>query len=379
MQNSNRPQILEKEDFYRLFILLKSEGFRVMGPRAREGAIVYDEIASESDLPMGWTDQQEAGQYKLNKTDSRTFFGYTAAVQSWKRFLNPARHLLFRSRKKNGGFEVSADDHATQYAFIGVRACELAAIAIQDRVFLQGPYRDPVYAAAREATVLIAVNCTRAGGTCFCSSMKSGPKVTEGFDLALTELADPENCFLVEAGTQTGEDLLSKLPHRQAEESEVRRADELVQAAAQQMGRTLDTEGIQQLLYNNYENRRWDEVASRCLSCANCTMVCPTCFCSTVEDVTDLAGDTAERWRRWDSCFNLDFSYIHGGTIRSTTKSRYRQWLTHKLATWIEQFGTSGCVGCGRCITWCPVGIDLTQEVSEIRHSRQTTSAISKE
>lgn len=378
MQNTHRPQILEKQDLSRLLVLLKSDGFKVIGPRVREGAIVYDEIASESDLPVGWIDQQEEGQYKLNKTDSRAFFGYTTAVQSWKRFLNPARHLLFRSRKKNGSFEVSRDDDSARYAFVGVRACELAAIAVQDRVFLSGPYLDPVYAAARKATLIIAVNCTRAGGTCFCASMKSGPKVTSGFDLALTELGEPD-CFLVEPGTQAGEDILSKLPHRRAKDDEIRRANELVQAAAQQMGRTLDTEGIQQLLYGNYENRRWDEVASRCLSCANCTMVCPTCFCSSVEDVTDLTGDTAERWRRWDSCFNLDFSYIHGGTIRSTTKSRYRQWLTHKLATWIEQFGTSGCVGCGRCITWCPVGIDLTHEVNEIRHSRQSTSAISKE
>jgi Fe-S-cluster-containing hydrogenase component 2 len=135
------------------------------------------------------------------------------------------------------------------------------------------------------------------------------------------------------------------------------------------MGRKIDTVGIKELLYSNYEHPRWDQVAARCLSCANCTMVCPTCFCTTVEDVTDLSGEHAERWRKWDSCFTANFSYIHGGNIRATVKSRYRQWMTHKLATWIDQFGESGCVGCGRCITWCPVAIDLTEEVRAIRES----------
>jgi ferredoxin len=100
-------------------------------------------------------------------------------------------------------------------------------------------------------------------------------------------------------------------------------------------------------------------------------MACPTCFCTTVDDVTDLTGSQAVRSRRWDSCFSMDFSYIHGGSVRSSGASRYRQWLTHKLASWQDQFGASGCVGCGRCITWCPVGIDLTEEVEAIRQDAE--------
>jgi ferredoxin len=131
--------------------------------------------------------------------------------------------------------------------------------------------------------------------------------------------------------------------------------------------RSLDTEGIRDLLFSNLEHPRWDEVASRCLSCTNCTLVCPTCFCSSVTEVADLSGDRVDRERQWASCFTLDHARIHGGSVRSTTASRYRQWLTHKLAGWIDQFGSSGCTGCGRCITWCPVGIDLTEEVAAIR------------
>ena len=142
------------------------------------------------------------------------------------------------------------------------------------------------------------------------------------------------------------------------------------------MGRSLQTSGLKELLYRNSESPRWDAVAQRCLSCANCTLVCPTCFCSTIEDLTDLAGQEAERIRKWDSCFTTDFSYIHGGSVRATPRSKYRQWMMHKLAYWLDQFGTSGCVGCGRCITWCPVGIDITEEARVIRESEATTASV---
>jgi Fe-S-cluster-containing hydrogenase component 2 len=200
--------------------------------------------------------------------------------------------------------------------------------------------------------------------------MNTGPKATGGFDLALTEvLGDGTHFFMVEAGSERGSEALKELPHREAKQEEMGAAERTVAETSQHMGRSMDIAGIKELLYRNYEHPRWDEVASRCLTCANCTMVCPTCFCTTVKDVTDLTGEHAERWRKWDSCFTMDFSCIHGGSVRASTKSRYRQWMTHKLATWIDQFGTSGCVGCGRCITWCPVAIDLTEEVRAIRQT----------
>jgi ferredoxin len=176
----------------------------------------------------------------------------------------------------------------------------------------------------------------------------------------------------VDVGTELGAEIMAELPHGEAEDREKNAAEQLVAQAAQKMGRHMDTANIKDLLYQNYEHPRWDQVAARCLACANCTMVCPTCFCTTVEDVTDLKGEHAERWQKWDSCFTKDFSYIHGGSIRATPKARYRQWMTHKLATWIDQFGTSGCVGCGRCITWCPVAIDITEEVRAIRQAPQS-------
>lgn len=363
--------VLECQQFERLFETLRARGYKIVGPTISDGAIVYDELRSVSDLPRGWTDEQAAGRYRLQKRQNGAWFSYAVGPHSWKKFLHPPLLRLWTAERTDGGFSVTADQQQPpRLALVGVRACELHAIAIQDRVFLQGPAIDLTYKARRDRVFVIAVQCGEPGGTCFCVSMNTGPGVSVGFDLALTEiLTDDRHYFVVEVGTQRGAELLSNVPCCPASHEDRHRAAQVIAGAAARMGRHMDTTEIKQLLYRNLEHPRWDDVATRCIACANCTMVCPTCFCTTVEDVTDLQGEKAERWRKWDSCFTAEFSYIHGGSVRATIRARYRQWLTHKLATWIDQFGTSGCVGCGRCITWCPVGIDITQEVQAIRES----------
>ena len=363
------PIIIERADFDQLFRGLARRGYQIVGPTVRDGAIVYDHVTSADDLPAGWTDEQNAGVYRLKRRKDGALFGYAVGPHSWKKFLLPPAMKLWRAEKRGDGFAIEENqEKIPRYAFISVRACELNAIAIQDRVFQGGPHVDASYQARRENIFTVAVNCGQAGGTCFCVSMECGPRAAQGFDLALTEVLDgARHYFVVEVGSEKGAEIAREVAHREAVADETGRAESVVAGTAAQMGRHMDTAGIKELLYNNLEHARWDDVAARCLSCANCTMVCPTCFCSTVEDVTDLSGESAERWRKWDSCFTMDFSYIHGGPIRSSARSRYRQWMTHKLATWIDQFGSSGCVGCGRCITWCPVGIDITEELRAIR------------
>jgi sulfhydrogenase subunit beta (sulfur reductase) len=364
---------LERDDLQGLLDVLKGWGYQLVAPTVREGAVVLDEVTSVDDLPVGWTDEQDGGTYRLKRRRDSALFGYTVGPHSWKKLLSLPRVQLWSARQSGRGFKVATNSSdAPKYAFIGARSCELHAIAIQDRVFLGGPYADPVYKARRDNVFVVAVNCGQAGGTCFCVSMETGPKASFGFDLALTEVLEgAEHYFAVEVGTERGAEVLGQVAHKGATAAEKAAAEKVVARAAAQMGREMDTTDIKGLLYRNYEHARWDDVAARCLTCGNCTLVCPTCFCTTVEDVTDLKGEQAERWRRWDSCFTMDFSYIHGGSIRGSTKARYRQWMTHKLATWIDQFGTSGCVGCGRCITWCPVGIDITEEARAIRASER--------
>jgi len=362
--------LMPAADFPQLLVALGRLGYRMVGPTLRDGQLIYGDLTGVADLPVGWTDAQEPGAFRLQPRDDQALFGYGVGQQSWKQFLFPSHHLLWRAERHENGFQiVPPAENVPRYAFIGVRACDLQAMVVQDRVFLQGPHVDPVYQARREQAFILAVNCGGRGcSTCFCVSMGSGPRATSGFDLALTEvLQEGNHYFLLEVGTERGVGVLQSAPHRLAAAAEIEAADGVVAARAANMGRKLDTQGLKELLYRNYEHPRWDEVTARCLNCGNCTWVCPTCFCHTVEEVTDLSGAVAERWRRQDVCFTVDYSYIHGGSIRSSPRSRYRQWLTHKLATWHDQFGCSGCVGCGRCLTWCPVGIDLTEEVRAIR------------
>jgi ferredoxin len=356
-------------DLQTLIELLAGRGYRVLGPVVRDGAIVYDDIAAVADLPAGWTDRQQAGHYALQRRDDDALFGYAVGPSSWKRFLHPPVETLWRARRDDGEFSIiPAEPPAQKFAFLGVRACELHGIAIQDRVFVAGPYPDAQYAARRRDAFLVAVNCADPAETCFCTSMGTGPKAEAGFDIALTELVGPAwHGFVAEAGTQAGAEVLAALAARPASAQQVAAAEAVSVQAAQRITRRLETDGLKHALQAGATHPHWDDVAARCLGCANCTMVCPTCFCTSVADRSDLAGERAERVRRWDSCFNLDFSFIHGGPVRAGRPARYRQWITHKLANWIDQFGTSGCVGCGRCIAWCPVGIDITAEAAAIR------------
>jgi ferredoxin len=373
-------RVLERNDFPSLFRALSAKGYKVVGPTVRDGAIVYDHISGVDDLPIGWTDRQEAGKYRIERRNDDALFGYVVGPFSWKKFLYPPRERLWTAARDGDSFVVTPEPlDGAPLAFLGMRACELAGVAVQDRVFMGGPVVDPGYAARRGRILRIAVQCGQAGGTCFCVSMGTGPGVQKGADVVITEILDgSRHYFLVEVGSTEGAAVLSGVPLKPAASDDPAKAQAVVGRAAAAMGRTLDTEGIHDLLLKNLEHPRWEIVAKRCLACTNCTMVCPTCFCSNQEEVPDLSVEKVERWRRWDSCFNLGLTEMHGQAVRRSQLSRYRQWLTHKLAGWHDQFGTSGCVGCGRCITWCPVGIDLTEEVAAIRTAPMRSAATSE-
>jgi len=364
-------RLLPKARLDDLIGLLARDGFEVIGPRIEQAAIVYGPIRSSQELPVGWTERQAPGSYRLERRGDDAYFGFAVGPHSWKKYLFPPTLRLWQARRADGGFTVDeCEPDPPRRALLGVRSCELHAIAVQDRVFIgrDGRFTDPHYARARERLFLVAVECEFPGGTCFCTSMGTGPAVTATnettFDLALTELDD---AFVVRAGSAAGNSVVSRLELTDAPAERVAEARRRVEQAAQSMGRTVDVTEIRNLLHRNQEHPRWDDVGNRCLACTNCTLVCPTCFCSSVSDVTDLSLEHAERVRQWDSCFNPEFAAVHGGNFRQTIRGRYRQWLTHKFASWFDQFDVSGCVGCGRCITWCPVGIDVTEEISAIR------------
>lgn len=370
--SNQERRFLPKAELSVMFDSLKARGYTVIGPVLHREAIKLLPIAGVDEIARGLRDIQDGGHYRLEKGDDELFFEYVVGPDSAKCYFFPARQDLFTLENASARLSLhESREQVPKLALFSVRPCDLAAIHVQDRVFAGG---EPAgaerceaelhYLRSRAESMVIAVNCTRPGGTCFCDSMKTGPKATEGFDLALTELRAG---FVVEAGSEQGSSLLNELPLRAPSPAELELADLKMERAREHMGRRLDTDDIVRLLDRNIEHPRWDEVAARCLSCGNCTMVCPTCFCSTVSDSSDLAARQATRSRRWESCFTHQFSYTTTGPHRQTIRGRYRHWLRHKLGTWWEQFGTSGCIGCGRCITWCPVGIDLTEEMAAIR------------
>ena len=365
--------IIKRSDFDSLIDALKARSYTIIGPTIRDNAVVYDELGAASDLPVGWTDEQEISTYRLKHSSVASLFGYSVGPYSWKRYLFPPRAKILAVTKKGKTMEadrVEVQLRSTRFAFIGVRSCELHAIEIQDKVFMNAQFSDPGYAQRRSGAFIVAVNCTQSSGTCFCTSMKTGPKVKGHFDLLLTEvLENGEHYFLAETGSEKGTEVLKDVPHKNADPLQAEVARKLVEGTKAHMRKTMKVDGVKELLEGNMESSHWEEVGRRCLMCANCTLVCPTCFCSTIDDITDLSGDHAERWRRWDSCFMMDFAKVTGGNFRPSPKARYRQWITHKFSSWMEQFGTSGCVGCGRCITWCPVGIDITAELQAIRNN----------
>ncbi|GAA0594729.1 4Fe-4S dicluster domain-containing protein [Kutzneria viridogrisea] len=354
-------EILDRDGLNHLVDSLLATGHRVIGPTVRDSAIVLDELSGGAQLPDGWGVEVAPGSYRLRRREDMAVFAHSAGPQSWKQFVHPARRKLWQTDRD--GEYVPAEEDRTPLAFLGVRGCDLAALGILGQVLGDGP-----------RPLVIAANCTEPGGLCFCSSMGTGPAAGPGYDLVLTELLDPHR-FLVEVGTPRGARALLPVPRRSARGPEVASARSQVASATGRMGRVMPEVDLRTLLRDSSAAQRWNDVAQRCLTCGNCTMVCPTCFCTSTEDVTDLTGQHAERWQHWVSCFEIDFSHLHGGSVRTSAASRYRQWLTHKLSSWYDQFGSSGCVGCGRCIGWCPVGIDITEEAAALAAERSGSDA----
>ncbi|WP_455201078.1 4Fe-4S dicluster domain-containing protein [Kaarinaea lacus] len=355
---------LPRDQFQSLIDQLKAVGYRCVGPQVLDGAIVYHSLHDCSQLPKSVSEYQSPGHYRLETTSSQRYFSWANGPQAIKPYVFAPKEVLWRSRKNNDHLQFQdLTPDPEPVAIIGVRACDIAALYIQDKHFLQEEKKDPYYLARRQQLFLVAVNCTHPAETCFCASTADGPRATYGYDIVLSELDDG---FLVHDLSDKGLELIEKLPTSPADEAQIKAADAEILQAAQQQTRSLPSRNLKKVLFDNLEHERWEEIAQRCLTCGNCTSVCPTCFCHAEDDMPALDGGSSEYFRQWDSCFTQGHSYIHGMTIRATTAQRFRQWLTHKLGSWHDQYGRSGCVGCGRCITWCPVGIDITEEVNAI-------------
>ncbi len=363
----SKPRYFARRDFQRLIDVLLDCGYQCLGPQEKDGAIQYLPLDQVASLPQGYRDVQSPARYQLQTTDSPRYFSWANGPQALKPLVFAPRESLWHSKRDADGRLqfVETIPEPTPLAVIGVRSCDLAGLTIQDRVFLHGDKHDPYYAARRENLLLVAVNCSHPAETCFCTATGNGPvaEAGTGFDLLLTELNDG---YLLQAGSTRGEQVAAQLPLTDANDQMHYEAGQQRLAAEQTMSRQLPALNIKKSLLQHQEHPQWEAIAERCLSCGNCTMVCPTCFCHAEQEQPQLDGEASVHERVWDSCFTVGHSYIHGMVFRQETKHRYRQWLTHKFSTWHGQFDSSGCVGCGRCISWCPAGIDVTEELAVI-------------
>jgi sulfhydrogenase subunit beta (sulfur reductase) len=359
--------VMGKDQLDVLFDKVQALGYEVIAPKIEEGVLRLGSLDSNKELAKNVLAVQSPGKYHTESSD--LMFSFTHGPDSPKWFLYPSKRKLWKMTTEDGSFELKeAGCESEKVAFFGIKPCDLASIEVFDRTLMKGEYVDEHYMNMRDKLAVIVANCIEPSGTCFCHSMGTGPKAKGGFDLSLTELSDG---FLVESGSKLGDEMLSGVDIRPAKQEDVNEADSKLKGAEDKMGRTLDVTNLKEKLYSNLESPAFREIAKRCLGCANCTNECPTCFCTMYQDVPSLDGKSSERSVAWDSCFTYQFAQVAGGHFRSELWARYRQWMVHKFAYWLDQFGVFGCIGCGRCITWCPVGIDVTESVREVQEVEQ--------
>ncbi len=365
--------VMAPGDLAEMVDTLRAQFDEVIAPVLVDGVIRMRPIDGADELPTGITDVQGPGTYRTTGTATAQRFSYAVGPDSMKAIVHPPRSPVWTMTRDDDGavaVHITAPTRVRR-AVLGVRACDLAALHRLGRTQLVGPHPDLHHAAALDGLFLIGVDCSRPAPTCFCESTGTGPSVDGDVDLSMTELDDGDGVrYLVRAGSERGRRLAESLGLRPADAAEIAHAQQVRHSV--HTTRAMPADAASTVL-TDLEHPQWDEVAARCLTCGNCTAVCPTCFCTDVDDRVELDGHTARRDRVWDTCFSMEYSRLGAGPVRSSPRSRYRQWLTHKLGTWHDQFGESGCVGCGRCITWCPVGIDLTAEVTALATSEVTS------
>jgi sulfhydrogenase subunit beta (sulfur reductase) len=300
--------------------------------------------------PEGWTfAPYEGGAVGLG--------GYLLTAMSPKNFALPQLEAFLTYDNDDGRLAPMPEGKRLVF---GVRPCDARALALVDRVYRDRGFRDPHYLSRRDNTVLVVLACQQPAPTCFCTSVGGGPADATGADVVAYEAGDD---LLLEPTSGKGEEFLKAAKLDQAPEAELKKAKEAYEKVAAAMSPLWDLAAVRPKLYANFDAAAWEEIASRCVSCAACTFVCPSCHCFDVAD--EGKHGRGLRLRFWDACTQSLFTlHASGHNPRERKAARYRQRVLHKFYYFHDNWGENLCVGCGRCVVACPVNVDIREAVT---------------
>lgn len=314
--------------------------------------------------------EQEQGPavYQEVEADDKIVLDNSSWIMSPRDFFLPREETLL---SVNGNGEnrrvVDSTEEEKPTLLAGIRACDARAIQVLDNVYLNGPFKDPYYAAKREKLILVGTVCTETRWNCFCTSVGNPLEWLDSLDATLTDIGERT---LISTRTKAGDGLLSGGGPMDAAEADKRKSDEVRRNLAELETRPFAGKDIASAM--DWDHPVWAEVAKRCLACGICNYLCPSCSCFDIQDEV-VSNDCIERFRCRDTCQFSDFTRMGAGhNPRTNQLPRSRQRIMHKFSYQPEQFSLFGCTGCGRCIESCPVNIDIRAVVSEMCLEKST-------
>ncbi len=334
--------------------LIKKDALAGIINKLSEQMLVYAPVKDEGNV-----------LFKALEKGMEPLVNYSNTRNAPKNFFFPKTETMMRYMRTERGVELSGEEEGAQEAVLfGVRPCDARSFILLDKVFDQEKYKDSYYIDKREKTTIISLACIHPPySTCFCTSVGGHPMSEEGSDVLLTDMGDN---YLAEFITPKGEKLLEKIGDLPAaDDSADEKKKELSESAEKEIKSHIPGKEIKPWLDNNFEHPFWDTIHQSCLACGTCTYLCPTCHCFDISD--EVKGSDGKRIRTWDSCMYWLFTQeTSGHNPRTSQKQRWRQRLMHKFKYFVDNFDEIACVGCGRCVRYCPVNIDIRKIVTDI-------------
>ena len=289
---------------------------------------------------------------------------YANTKNAPKNVFFPRTEVMMRYTRTTKGVELKSEDvDARDAVLFGVRPCDARSFALLDMLFDQEKYKDPYYIEKRAKTAVVTLACSHPPYTsCFCTSVGGHPVDKTGSDVLLTDLGDQ---YLAEFLTAKGENLVKYFGDAKADGAAEQKKEAIVAQAGGEIKSKIPAKEIKPILDVNFEHPFWNTIYQKCLACGTCTYLCPTCHCFDISD--EMKYDDGRRLRNWDSCmFALFTKETSGHNPRQSQKERWRQRTMHKFKYYVDNFDAIACVGCGRCVMYCPVNIDIRKIVEDI-------------